>query len=132
MKALVQDTINLYTPTERCEQCSFFDCFAEALENMNANPNSQIIIGGDFNTHLDPILDNLGERIETKSSVKKINEIMTAMDVIDIWRIRNPEKKQYTWTQKKPLISRRLVDYWLISTEIQGDITEANIIPAIK
>ena len=135
VEALVQDTpflfVNLYAPTERCEQCPFFDRFAEALENMNADPNSQIIIGGDFNTHLDPILDNLGGRIESKPSVKKINEIMTAMDLIDIWRIRNPEKKQYTWTQKKPLIRRRL-DYWLISTEIQDDITEANIIPAIK
>ena len=135
VEALVQDTpflfVNLYTPTERCEQCPFFDRFAEALENMNADPNSQIIIGGDFNTHLDPILDNLGGRIESKPSVKKINEIMTAMDLIDIWRIRNPEKKQYAWTQKKPLIRRRL-DYWLISTEIQDDITEANIIPAIK
>ena len=135
MEALVQDTpflfVNLYAPTERCEHCPFFDRFAEALENMNADPNSQIIIGGDFNTHLDPILDNLGGRIESKPSVKKINEIMTAMDLIDIWRIRNPEKKQYTWTQKKPLIRRRL-DYWLISTEIQDDITEANIIPAIK
>ena len=116
VEALVQDTpflfVNLYAPTERCEQCPFFDRLAEALENMNADPNSQIIIGGDFNTHLDPILDNLGGRIESKPSVKKINEIMTAMDLIDIWRIRNPEKKQYTWTQKKPLIRRRLDYCW--------------------
>ena len=56
---------------------------------------------------------------------------MRANDLIDIWRIRNPEKKQFTWTQKKPLVRRRL-DYWLVSTEIQDDVTETNIIPAIK
>ena len=56
---------------------------------------------------------------------------MTANDLVDIWRIRNPEKKQFTWSQKRPLIRRRL-DYWLVSTEIQGDLTETNIIPAIK
>ena len=56
---------------------------------------------------------------------------MRANDLIDIWRIRNPEKKQFTWTQKKPLVRRRL-DYWLVSTEIQDDLTETNIIPAIK
>ena len=33
--------------------------------------------------------------------------------------------------QKKPLVRRRL-DYWLVSTEIQDDLTETNIIPAIK
>ena len=64
MQALVQDTpllfVSLYVPTERGEQCPFSDRFAEVLENMNADPNSQSIIGGDFNTHLDPILDNLG------------------------------------------------------------------------
>ena len=62
---------------------------------------------------------------------KKLKEIMTANDLFDIWRTRNPEKKQFTWTQKKPLIKRRL-DYWLVSTDIQDDITETNIIPAIK
>ena len=56
---------------------------------------------------------------------------MTANDLIDIWRIRNPDKKQFTWTQKKPLVRRRL-DYWLVSTDTQDDLTETNIIPAIK
>jgi len=89
----------------------FFDSVSNTLENLSLDHNCQIIIGGDFNCHLDSSLDNLGGRIESKSSVKKINEIMTANDLIDIWRIRNPDKKQFTWTQKKPLIRRRL-DYW--------------------
>ena len=55
---------------------------------------------------------------------------MTANDLIDIWRIRNPDKKQFTWTQKKPLVRRHL-DYWLVSTDVQDDLTETNIIPAI-
>ena len=41
------------------------------------------------------------------------------------------KKRQFTWTQKRPLIRRRL-DYWLVSTELQDYLTEANIIPAIK
>ena len=56
---------------------------------------------------------------------------MTANDLVDIWRICNLEKKQFTWTQKKPLIRRRL-DYWLVSTEIQDDLKETNIITAIN
>ena len=117
--ALVQDAPFLLV--------NLFDGVANTLENMSLDHNCQIIIGGDFNCHLDPSLDNLGGRIESKSSVKNINEIMTANDLIDIWRIRNPDKKQFTCTQKKPLVRRRL-DYWLVSTGIQ----ETNIIPAIK
>jgi len=135
VEALVQDApfilVKLYAPTSNQEQCVFFDGVANTLENLVLDHNCQIIIGGDFNSHLDPNLGNLGGRIESKPSVEKINEIMTANDLIDIWRIRNPEKKQFTWMQKKPLVRRRL-DYWLVSTEIQDDLTETNIIPAIK
>ena len=93
----VDNNVNLYAPTKTCEQILFFDQVANILD-----PNCQIIIGGDFNTHLDPILDNLGRTIESKPSAKKIREILTANDLTDIWRTRNPEKKQFTWTQKKP------------------------------
>ena len=44
----------------------------------------EIIVGDGFNSHLDSSLDNLGGRIESKPSVKKINETMTANDLIDI------------------------------------------------
>ena len=50
-------------------------------------PNCQIIIGGDLDSHLDSSLDNLGEKIKSKPSVKKINETRTANDHIDIWII---------------------------------------------
>ena len=135
VEALVQDApfllVNLYAPTKNQEQCVFFDGVANTLEDLSLDHNCQILIGGDFNSHIDSSLDNLGGKIEFKPSVKKINEIMTANDLIDIWRVRNSEKKQFTWTQKRPLIRRRL-DYWLVSTEIQDDLTEANIIAAIK
>ena len=84
---------------------------------MSLDHNCQIIIGGDFNCHLDHSLDNLGGRIESKSSVKKINEIMTANDLIDIWRIRNPDKKQFTWTQKKALV--QLDDAWITGSLVR-------------
>ena len=53
---------------------------------------------------------------------------MTANDLIDIWKIRNPE---IYLDAEKPLIRLRL-DYWLVSTGIQDDLTEANIISVIK
>ena len=56
---------------------------------------------------------------------------MIANDLIDIWRIWNPEKKQFTFSQRNPLIRRRL-DFSLISTEIQDDVTITKVIPAVK
>ena len=39
---------------------------------MNADASCQIMIGGDFNVHLNPILDNLGGSTVAKSSGKTI------------------------------------------------------------
>ena len=50
---------------------------------------------------------------------------------MDIWRIRNPETKRFTWRQKNPLIQRRL-DYWLISDACQEDIEKTDIISSIN
>ena len=48
---------------------------------------------------------------------------------LDIWRIRNPEKRKFTWRQKKPFIQRRF-DYWLTSDWLQDFIEETDIIPS--
>ena len=52
-------------------------------------------------------------------------------DLVDIWRIRNPEMKRFTWRQKTPVIQRRL-DFLLINKEPQEDIYNVHIKPSIK
>ena len=103
------------------------------MDELDLDPGCEIISGGDFNTRLNPTLDNLEGRIETKPSVRRIKELMMTYDRIDIWRrIRhNEKKKSFTWTQKKPFIRRRL-DFWLISNAVQDNVSKADIIPAIK
>ena len=78
-----------------------------------------------------PELDSADGKTVRKDSVKNIIDIKLAFDMVDIWRIRNTDKKQYTWRQKRPLIQRRL-DYWLISDCLQDIIEHTDIIPSIK
>ena len=49
-----------------------------------------------------------------KESVKCIYNICLANHLIDIWRIRDPNVKRFTWCQKTSMIQRRL-DFWLVS-----------------
>ena len=51
----------------------------------------------------------------------------------DIWRIRNPKAKQYTFRQKRlsGFLQRRL-DYFFISNTIQKFILDTDIIPIIS
>ena len=56
---------------------------------------------------------------------------MLEYNLIDIWRLRNPDKRQFTWRKRNPIIQRR-IDFWLISDDLQDGVKKAEIIPAIK
>ncbi len=58
-----------------------------------------------------------------RESVKHIQELGQNFDLVDIWRIRNPESERFTWRQRDPFIQRRL-DYWLISAGMLAKLTE--------
>ena len=50
---------------------------------------------------------------------------------MDIWRIRDPARRRFTWGLKDPFIQRRL-DYCLISDVCQDEIEMSDIIPSIN
>ena len=91
-----------------------------------------MILGGDFNCPLNTTLDKKGGiLILRKSVVASINYIQDECDLVDIWRIKNPDTKSFTWSQNSPLIFCRL-DFWLISNNLQDLVSSTDIIPAIK
>ena len=53
------------------------------------------------------------------------------LDLVDIWRIKNPDIKSYTWSQKSPRIFCRL-DYYLISNNLFDMVRSSEIISAIR
>ena len=54
---------------------------------------------------------------------------MSENDLCDIYRIRNPETKRFTWRRKTPFKQRRL-DYFLISDCLQEAVQTIEIIPS--
>ena len=50
--------------------------------------------------------------------------------MIDIWRVRNPEKTRFTWRRTKPVIQSR-IDRFYISDTMQYNISKTDIIPGI-
>ena len=86
-------------------------------ENLDTEEN--IIVGGDFNCPINPLIDIKGGLLTPrKLVVDSIECFLDNFDLIDIWRVKNPGIKSFTWSQKSPKIFRRL-DYWLISNNLQ-------------
>ena len=123
--------VNIYAPNKTSEQCTFFQEIQTELDNLNIEADRDIIIGGDFNVILDPEFDGLGGKPKLRDSVKIIEQIRLSFDLTDIWRVRNPDERRFSWRQKNPVIQRRL-DFWLISSSLQEDVESVDIIPAIK
>ena len=136
LEAIIQDTpfllINIYAPNKTSNQSSFFLALPEliSLEELRES-NYKFLIGGDFNVALQPSLDCSGGNTTLKESVKFLEDLLIQYDLVDIWRVRNPKTKKFTWHQRKTIIQRRL-DYWFISDLLQDDVAKIDIITSIK
>ena len=80
---------------------------------------------------MQPSLDFSGGNTTLKESVKFLEDLLIQYDLVDIWRVRNPKTKKFTWHQRKAIIQRRL-DYWFISDLLQDDVAKIDIITSIK
>ena len=123
--------LNIYAPNSNAKLIDFYKSLSQFMKR-NFSEDCNIIIGGDFNCPFNPIMDKRGGNLDPKKKViTSIIEIMNEFDLQDIWRVKNPYKKSYTWSQKNPRIFCRL-DYWLTSSKIHDNLKNTDIIPAIR
>ena len=93
--------INYYAPNLETQQVSVLDELTKVLSNLELKENTNLILGGDFNLILNLKLDADGGNPTLKSNSMKSLDILTMEnDLVDIWRIRNPESNRHTWRKK--------------------------------
>ena len=101
--------INYYEPKLETQQVSVLKELTKVLSNLELKENTNLILGGVFNLILNLNLNADGGNPTLKSNSMKSLDILTVEnDLLDIWRIRNPESNHYTWTEKTPMMQRRL------------------------
>ncbi len=126
----ILNLVNIYAPTKdkAVEQINFLNILEKKIDFSEL----PFLIGGDFNTYLDPLLDKEGGKIEAKSSfAANLKCMLDEHNITDIWRLLNPSVKRFTWRQPKPLIQSRL-DYFFISGELFYNVYKTEIKPSIK
>ena len=118
LKVTIEDKvyvlINIYAPNKDKLACNFFKNLHKTLQTENLDCEENIIYGGDFNCPLNPKFDKKGGvMVPRKKVIDNIQCLQNELDLVDIWRIKNPQTKSYTWSQSAPQVFCRL-DYWLI------------------
>ena len=106
VKAEIRDKmyvlINIYAPNKDANIVSFFNNLLVTLQKNNLDEEENIIMGGDFNCPLNPSIDKKGGLLNPRKAViSTIGNLQEELDLVDIWRVKNPEKKSFTWSQTR-------------------------------
>ena len=136
LKCIVQGTkiilYNVYAPNNEKTHADFLLFIKEKLSNLDTTEYDYFIGAGDWNFTIEKI-DRSGGNYNYKNWQKNatiLDEINEKYDLIDIWRVRYPEKTRFTWRRTKPVIQSR-IDRFYISDTMQYNISKTDIIPGI-
>mgnify|MGYP001546812116 CR=1 FL=1 len=130
MDAKTYNFTNIYAPTKDkiTEQLRFLKSVDLHLQLAE----TPFILGGDFNTYLDPLLDKQGGKPEATSKyAEQLLSLLNDYNIVDVWSILNPSCNRYMWRQNHPLIQSRL-DYFFIAGELFYNVSDVQIKPSIK
>ena len=120
--------VNIYAPNQ--DDPTFFEKIQNLLQSY---PNEEFILLGDFNTHLHPKLDKQGGNANSKPKSRQIiQNLMETLDLVDIWRNLNNEKKTFTHYKFHPRKIFIRIDYILLSGNLSNFVTQTKIIPGFK
>ena len=101
--------------------------FLDLCQNIENLPNETRIIGGDFNLVLNLELDKKGSRYRTNFKSKEIvNNWCEQKELVDIFRLQNPDSQKFTWYRKNTFKTFCYLDF-LISFSLVERITDSNI-----
>ena len=130
MKEIIFVLVNVYAPTKDkyVKQNDFLKDLHELIENYS---EKNLLIGGDFNVYLNPKCDKRGGVAESQSDYSKnLQGLITEFNLVDIWRLRNQDKFQFTRREKtKSGIVQSRLDYWIVSSALEYSIERVDIKP---
>ena len=117
----------IYAPNN--DDPAFFESFFSHLRDFHCD---DIVLGGDFNLVLNLEKDKKGGLAKTHTkAVTVINDQATKFDLVDAWRVSNPDIRRYTWRRRKPEIQCRL-DFFLVSQSLMCNVTHTDISAGFK
>lgn len=90
-------------------------------------PKATILLGGDFNIILNSTMDKWPPDLLNRTNTDLI-AFMDKFNLEDIWRIKNPNNRTFTWSNKAGSSQSRL-DFWLISKGFNKNNIEVDIHP---
>ena len=108
-------------------------CFYHTvIDMMHSFQTDHIVIGGDFNFVVNPTVDSFNYAREYNVNAKHVfMSFANDEGIVDIWRVKNPNKLEYIWTKNNPLKCGRL-DMFFVSTQLVQAVQDVIIKPGYR
>lgn len=105
--------VNLYGPN--FDDPLFFQRVFKDIPNIS---DTSVIVGGDFNCTLDPLLDKqLSRSLQQSNASVCLNTLMTNLNIVDIWRLTHPTDRDYSFFSSVHKSYSR-IDYFLLDSKL--------------
>ena len=120
--------VNIYAPNE-----SQHNFFSQLKNQLTGKAEQKICIMGDFNAIIskekDTSTSSRNKKKRSRNIIPKVFlEMAEELSLIDIWRTRNPNKKDYTFYSNRHNSWSRIDNCW-ISAELTHQVNEIDILP---
>ena len=117
---------NIYAPNK--DKPNFFVEVIQSMADCDAN---QMIIG-DFNLVIDVNMDRKGSTYNNIKAREALQVIMDELFLIDVWRVRNSNEREYSWMRTGRTISASRIDYALTSQSVSANVVNTMYLPGIR
>ena len=111
--------VNVYAPN--LDEPEFF---TDIFDRISTTAYINLVIIGDFNVVLEHI-DRTEYKVYNHKAAEKIREKMSEYNLVDQWRVMNPNAIQYSWYRYAPKYSASRIDYALVNEACRNKIMGA-------
>ena len=117
---------NIYAPSVKGERIGYIVSLTKEITKLNLQNDTNILFCGDMNMVMNNTLDNISGENHSQNEVCALNNFVNTFNLIDIWRFKNPEKRDYSWARYNPFVARR-IDYTFCNKNLKNLILEAEM-----
>ena len=125
----VMQLVIVYGPNQKRLGEDFFHSLIPVLD-----PTLSTILCGDFNTVPDPVLDRFGCNPNSPWAYlwpSSLSLLTSSCDLVDIWRLRHPAERDYTWRRPNGTQGSRLDMFW-VSSSLDEQVRQVDIYPFFR
>ena len=125
--------LSFYSPSISNEIKEFIinEIYAK-LESLGEDLPQFLVIGGDTNTVFSALDKQGGNLVYKNEAIQAFEQLKQRFSLIDSYRVKNPDKSEFSWEVLNPTIIKERIDLIFVSNSLQDYVTETGILPVHK